>query len=77
MLINLTVPDHVQFITDMAAAGLQTRLYHGRFCWHGPAVKVDTIQDALSNTSVRCHWDNLGLGYIVYPLHSDPGLAQD
>ncbi len=33
----------------------------------GPAVDVDNLQDALGATKVRCQWDNLGLGWIVYP----------
>lgn len=58
-----------RFMRDMKRAGLlpNMRYYEGRFFYRGPAVRVDNIQDALSNTKVPCQWDNLGLGYIVYP----------
>lgn len=56
-----------QFVKDMEEAGLEVRDYNGRFFYHGPAVVCDDIQDVLSNTKVKCQWDNMGLGYIVYP----------
>lgn len=31
-------PDHTRFVRDMRKAGLDVRLYDGRFFWHGPAV---------------------------------------
>ena len=60
-----------RFINDMEAAGLTVEPYRGRFFWTGPAVRVDDIQDVLSATRVRCQWDSIGLGYIVYPERSD------
>lgn len=62
-----TQPDHLAFIEDMDEAGLEVQHYRGRFFWEGPAVPVDDLQDALSATKVPCQWDNLGLGWIVYP----------
>lgn len=56
-----------KFVKDMEKAGLKVKHYHGRFFWKGPAVRCDDIQDVLSETKVKCQWDNLGLGYIVYP----------
>lgn len=58
-----------RFIQNMIDAGLGEHLrhYHGRFFWEGPAVVVDSLQDALSETKVKCQWDNMGLGYVVYP----------
>ncbi len=59
--------DHVQFIEDMEEAGLEVRHYRGRYYWEGPAAAVDDLQDALGATRIRCQWDNLGRGWIVYP----------
>ena len=58
-----------RFMRDMKKAGLvkQMKFYCGRWFWRGPAVSCDSIQDVMSNTKVPCQWDNLGLGYIVYP----------
>lgn len=61
---------HKKFIEDMENAGLEIRTYQGRWFWKGPAVSVDSLQDALSNTKVPCKWDQLGLGYIVHPAAS-------
>lgn len=57
-----------QFVKDMEDAGLELRHYRGRWFWEGPAVACDDLQDVLSNTKVRCQWDHLGLGWIVYPV---------
>lgn len=66
----------VQFVKDMEEAGLEVEHYHGRFFWEGPAVRVDSIQDALSETKVKCQWDSMGRGFIVYPVSSDPGKEE-
>ena len=58
---------YVQFVEDMEDARLTPWHYHGRFFYQGPAVEVDNLQDALSETKVPCQWDNMGLGYVVYP----------
>jgi hypothetical protein len=60
-------PNHRQFCLDMAAASQPIRHYEGRFFWVGPAVQVADLQDALSYTKVKCLWDELGKGWIVYP----------
>lgn len=75
--MTYTHPDHIQFVSNMEAAELEARHYNGRFWWQGPAVAVDNLQDALSHTKVRCQWDNLGLGYIVYPVTSMPKGADN
>ena len=64
--------DCKRFVEDMEEAGFSDELrhYNGRFYWKGPAVVVSNIQDALSNTKVKCQWDNMGLGFIVYPKAS-------
>lgn len=62
--------DCSHFVCDMEEVGLEVEHYHGRFFWEGPAVRVDNIQDALSHTKVPCQYDNMGLGYIVYPKQS-------
>lgn len=60
-------PEYRAFAEDMRSAGLVVTHYKGRSFFEGPAVAVDDIQDALSNTKVKCRWDQLGHGYIVYP----------
>ncbi len=60
-------PEYRRFVADMQAAGLEVTHYRGRYFYEGPAVAVDDIQDALSHTTVKCQWDQLGLGFIVYP----------
>lgn len=66
--------DCIQFVDDMEQAGLEVEHYHGRFYWEGPAVRVDDLQDAMSETKVRVQYDNMGLGWIVYPKASDAGV---
>lgn len=43
--------------------------YRGRYSYHGPAVTVESneLSEVLARTSVPCDWDNMGLGYVVYP----------
>lgn len=67
-------PSCVKFVADMEAAGLKVRHYRGRGFWEGPAVSADGIQDVLSNTKIKCQWDQLGLGVIVYPIARDKGV---
>jgi hypothetical protein len=64
------VANHKQFVADIEDAGLTPQDYHGRFFWHGPAVAVDDLQEALGATKVKCQWDSLGMGFIVYPVTS-------
>ncbi len=61
-----------RFMRDMRRAKLLKSMsyYSGRFFWHGPAVSCNNIQDVLSNTKIKCQYDQLGLGYIVYPKQS-------
>lgn len=60
--------DFKRFVKDMEKAGLEVTHYRGRWFWEGPAAICENIQDVLSNTKVKCQWDNMGLGYIVYPV---------
>jgi hypothetical protein len=62
--------DLQRFVRDMQKAGLTPYHYHGRFFWEGPAVDVDDLQEALSETRVKCQHDSMGLGYVVYPRAS-------
>ena len=64
-------PDHLQFADDMAEADLDVRHYRGRFYWAGPAVVVDDLQDALGATRVHCQWEQMGIGWVVYPRAYD------
>ena len=76
--VTYTKPEHVQFVNDMIAAGERDNLmcYHGSPVYYGPGVSVPNVQDALGATQVRCHWDNLGLGFIVHPCVSDQALSE-
>jgi len=74
--MEYTNKDCKKFVKDMEAAGLEVEHYSGRFFWNGPAVQVDSIQDALSQTKVKCQWDNMGLGWVVYPKASDEGVSK-
>ncbi len=66
-----------RFMRDMKRAGLKSKMryYEGRNVWTGPAVVVDDLQDALCHTKVKCQWDNMGMGFVVYPKQSI-GIAQ-
>lgn len=55
------------FVADMERAGLEVRDYGGRGGYRGPGVDCDDISEVMSQTKVECRWDNMGLGYIVYP----------
>lgn len=73
-MVNYNLPEHKQFVEDMEEAGLEVEIYHGRYWWHGPSVNVDNLQDALSCTKVKCQWDNMGKGWVVYPVIGDDTL---
>jgi hypothetical protein len=57
----------LQFTKDMEEAGFEVREYKGRYFYNGPAVSCSNLQSVLSSTKVPCQWDQLGLGWIVYP----------
>lgn len=63
-----------QFIEDMKKAGIEyDGEYHGRFFYHGPAVITDeegfpTLQDVIRATKVKLQWDNMGMGFVTYPI---------
>jgi len=56
-----------QFKRECAAAGLEVTDYRGRNFYDGPAVRCDNIQEVLRHVTVECQYDNMGLGWIVYP----------
>jgi hypothetical protein len=58
---------YLRFWRDMKNADLEPYDYRGRYFWHGPAVNVGDLQDALSHTKVPCQWDSMGMGWVVYP----------
>jgi hypothetical protein len=44
--------------------------YYGKWFYKGWAIRIDTIaelQDVIRATRVKLQYDQLGLGYIVYP----------
>jgi hypothetical protein len=58
---------YTKFTKDCEKAGLVVRDYQGRYFYHGPAVSCQDIGEVLQVTRVKCQWDQLGKGYIVYP----------
>lgn len=60
-------PDVRRFMRDMKKAGIKIEFYQGRNFYHGPAAIVDSIQSVLSNTKVRCRYDNMGHRFVVHP----------
>ena len=71
--MKYTQKECIRFVKDMEQMGLEVEHYQGRNFWQGPAVRVSDIQDVLSNTKVKCQWDTMGKGYIVYPVVRDQG----
>jgi len=79
MLVAFPVDDesdkdkYERFTRDMEKAGINYEEYHGRYFYHGPAVRTDekgfpTLQDVSRATKVELQWDNLGkMDFIVYP----------
>ena len=68
-----------RFMRDMRRAGLKPKMryYEGRNFWTGPAVVVDDLQETLSCTKVKCQWDYMGRGFVVYPKQSISGSGTD
>ena len=62
---------HEQFLNDMRDAGFDVNEdYHGRYQYEGPAVTVrdyNELQVGVRATEVEIRWDDMGLGYVVYP----------
>ena len=70
---NSAMTVHEKFVEDMAAAGIVTAAYLGRFFWEGPAARSDqqngpTLQDIIGATAVPLQWEALNSNYIVYPV---------
>jgi len=65
-----------KFVADMKKEGLEVKHYKGRYFWEGPAVSCNDLQDVMSATKVKVQWDQLGKGYIVYPVASSKLVAQ-
>lgn len=62
--------DICRFMRDMKKAGVKMRWYQGRYMWKGPGVDVDHLGDGYNKTMVTCQHDNMGRGWIVYPVQS-------
>ena len=58
-----------KFRDDMERNGLNVYQYEGRFFYKGPAVNIRDLQDGIRATSVKIQWDNMGLGWVIYPTH--------
>ncbi len=61
--------NYEKFTEVMKGAGLEVEHYEGRNFYKGPAVRVDDLETVLSvKGSIRVQWDNMGKGWIVYPV---------
>jgi len=58
-----------KFLEDATAQGHEVEPYAGRFFWKGPAVTVDGL--GTFRTTVPTQSDQMGLGWVVYPVTSD------
>jgi len=62
---------HIIFVERAKEAGFEVEHYHGRNFWEGPAVRVRDsyeAQELIRATSMRLQSDNMGLGFIYYPV---------
>jgi len=68
---RFTHPAHIQFCREADDAGYDVEYYEGPVSWKGPAVRVedrDDMSEFEALISVPLQRDNMGLGYIVYPM---------
>ena len=63
-------PATQRFVKLAAAQGFDVEPYAGRFFWKGPAISVDRL-GTFAAPGVATQHDNMGLGFIVYPVESD------
>jgi hypothetical protein len=59
-----------RFWDEVRSLGREPYHYQGRNHFRGPAANVssyDEIQDIVRKTSMPLQWDNMGLGWVVYP----------
>lgn len=57
------------FERNLTKAGYKVEEYHGRYAFHGPAVRVGaySFDEVQRKSKVRCQRDDMGRGIIVYP----------
>lgn len=70
-LKQYSIRDYRIFIDDMIMNGMKPYHYVGRNDWQGPAVVCDRYQSVMSATSVKCQYDSMGHGKVVYPVRKD------
>lgn len=65
-------PENQQlFRKNMEAAGIEYEFYRGRFFYQGWAARAHdrkAFQAIIKASEVELQWDELGLGWIVYPV---------
>lgn len=59
---------HIKFCQDMRKVGIAVRHYSGRFFWTGPAAYCEYTDDVTTKTELKCSYEVLGRGFIVWPL---------
>lgn len=57
----------IELSGDRDDGGWEAEHYHGRNFYEGPAVRCDDKEEVFAFVSVACQYDNMGLGWIVYP----------
>jgi len=68
--------DCVRFVRDMQEIGLKVEHYKGGHQYEGPSVFVSDVNDVITNTRVKCLFDQQGHKFIVYPVSPDCGTNQ-
>lgn len=59
------------FVEELEEAGIPVEHYRGRWYWTGPAARAanqDEADEIIRATTVKLQRDQLGLGWIFYPV---------
>lgn len=74
--VTYRLPEHVQFVRDMLAAGIKVSYYHGRYFYFGPSAEGDDdMQHRIYRaTEVKLQSDTRGYDRILYPTVTDLAL---
>jgi len=74
---ELIHPDHVEFVRACRKQGRKVRMYHGRFAYIGPSIKVTRLDDMSAlDVAIELDWDCDGLEFIVHPKTSANEFSQ-
>lgn len=71
-----THPDAVLFCLWVLDMGEEVNFYRGRYFYEGPSVNLSSIGDVV-DCPVKWQHDQMGKGYVIYPVQRDPGEAPE